>query len=402
MPELSPILDRFAPSAIAGMTDIVARMQNEGHTLYNLSIGEPEFQTPSHICDAAKLAIDRGLTKYSPTDGTYALRQAVKQKYARDNNLDFDLEQIVVAAGAKPLLADLIRTVAADDDSVALATPCWTSHVGMIRLAGANPVFIPTSQKQGFKMTADSLAAGLSNNPRALLLCAPSNPSGAVYSAEELEAVATVLRQYKDLWIITDDLYEHIVFHGRRAHSILEIAPDLADRTVLVNGVSKAYAMTGWRIGYAAGPPTLMGGLRKLMSQATGCPCSISEAAAIAALDGSKEFISSSVKTYQARAERLVPRLNQIPGLECLQPEGAFYLYPNCAKLIGLLRPDGRPINSSTDFAAYLLEEWSVVVVPGSAFELDPHIRISIATADEILDHAFDQIDQAVNALRRP
>lgn len=399
MPELSPLLERFQPSAIAGMSTIVARMRNEGHTLYDFSMGEPDFDTPEHICAAAVEAIERGETRYAPVDGTIALREAVQRKFSRDNHLDFQIEQIVAASGAKPLLADMIRTIAAEGDEIVLAAPCWTSHIGMIRLAGARPVLVPTDPSQGFRVTPDALTNALTSKTRAVLLCAPSNPSGAVYPDEEFAAIAEVLRQHKDVWVITDDLYEHIVFDGRKFRTLIEIAPDLADRTVLVNGVSKAYAMTGWRIGYAAGPRRLMDALRKLMSQSTGCPSSISEAAAIAALDGPLDCVKAFVDVFQARRDRALRTLNQIHGLECAKPDGAFYLYPGCAGVIGSRRPDGGIIESSSDFANYLLEAWSVVTVPGNAFELDPHIRISIATADGDLDEGMASIGRAVSEL---
>ena len=399
MPPLSQILDRFNPSPIAGMIGTVSRMRAQGQIIYDFSTGEPDFDTPDHIKGAAHEAIERGETKYSPSDGTLAVREAVQRKFERDNNLGFDLEQIIVATGAKPLLADIMRTIAANGDEIVLAAPCWPSHVGMIELAGAKPVFVKTTQEDGFIMKPENLGDAITARSRAVVLCAPSNPAGAVYSADALLALAQVLRKYPDLWIITDDLYEHIIYDGRKFHTLVEIAPDLAQRTIIVNGLSKAYAMTGWRIGYAAGPLKLVNGVRKIMTQATGCPCSISQAAAIAALDGPLDCVLRFVETYQARRERSVQRLNQTPGLDCNLPDGAFYLYPSCARIIGMRKPDGGVITTSGDFAEYLLKEWSVAVVPGEAFELDPHIRISIATGDEMLDEGISRISQAVSKL---
>ncbi len=398
---LSPILERFVPSPISKMSSAVSVMLAEGCTLLDFSTGEPDFDTPEHIKQAAIEAINRGETKYSPTDGTIDVRKAVQRKFERENNLGFGLEQIIVASGAKPLLADIIRTIAGDGDEIVLARPCWPSHVGMIELSGAKPVFVDTSQETGFIMSPESLSAVLTDRTRALLFCAPSNPTGAVYSSQALSAIAEILRKYPDLWIITDDLYEHIIYDGRAFHTILEIAPDLADRTIVVNGVSKAFAMTGWRIGYAGGPRGLVDGVKKVMSQATGCPCSISQAAAIAALDGPLDCVYEFVHAYQARRNRSVTVLNQLPGLNCSVPDGAFYLYPSCEGIIGMRRPDSTLISSSSDFADYLLTEYSVAVVPGTAFELDPHIRISIATADDILDQGMTQIAQAVSQLVR-
>ena len=401
MPPLSPILDRFKPSAIAGMMGLAARMRAEGRTLFDFSTGEPDVDTPDHIKQAAVEAIARGETKYSPTDGTIAVRQAVRRKFARDNGLAFELSQIVVASGAKPLLADILRTLASGGDEIALPAPCWPSHVGMIELAGAAPVYVATTMAGRFKMDPGQLAGALSERTRAVLLCSPSNPSGAIYSDAELLALAEVLRQRPYLWIITDELYQHIVYDGRKSRSIVEIAPDLSDRTIVVNGVSKAYAMTGWRIGYAAGPQPSMDALRKVMSQATGCPCSISQAAAIAALDGPLDCVRGFVESYQRRRDRTVRALSRMPGISCLSPDGAFYLYPSCDGIIGSQRPDGQLISSSSDFAAYLLEEWSVAVVSGSAFELDPHIRISIATADTELDEGIVRIGEAISNLQQ-
>ncbi len=396
MPPLAPILERFVPSPISKMSSTVSIMLAEGRTLFDFSTGEPDFDTPEHIKQAAIEAINRGETKYSPTEGTIDVRKAVQRKFERENNLGFELEQIIVASGAKPLLADIIRMIAGDGDEIALARPCWPSHVGMIELAGAKPVFVNTLQEAGFIMSPENLSAALTDRTRALLLCAPSNPTGAVYSSQALLAIAEVIRKHPDLWIITDDLYEHIIYDGRAFQTILEIAPDLADRTIVVNGVSKAFAMTGWRIGYAGGPRDLIDSVGKVMSQAAGCPCSVSQVAAIAALDGPRDCIYEFVQAYQARRDRSVGALNQLPGLSCTVPDGAFYLYPSCAGIIGKRRPDGALIGSSSDFADFLLTEYSVAVVPGTAFELDPHIRISIATADDTLDQGIAQIARAV------
>jgi len=400
-PKLSPILERFKPSAIAVTMALAARMRAEGCELYDFSTGEPDFDTPQHIKQAAMAAIGRGETKYSPTDGTIAMREAVQRKFARDNGLTFTLPQIIVGSGAKPLLADIIRTLGSDGDEIVLAAPCWTSHVGIIELAGAKPVHVTATQAQGFKMTPGALADAMTARSRAVLLCSPSNPTGATYTELELAALAEVLRHRPDVWIITDDLYEHIVFDGRRFCTLLNVAADLADRTIVVNGVSKAYAMTGWRIGYAAGPPKLMDAVRKVMSQAAGCPSSVSQAAAIAALDAPTTCVHGFVAAYQARRNRAVRALNQFPGISCVPPEGAFYAYPSCEGVIKAVTPKGLQIHSSTDFARYLLEEWSVAVVPGAAFALDPHFRISIATADADLDAGIARIGLAVSVLGR-
>jgi aspartate aminotransferase len=399
MPQLSSILDRFAPSPITKMSSAVYIKSSQGHRLFDFTTGEPDFDTPRHIKDAAIGAINNGETKYSPTDGTIEVRKAVQRKFKRENNLEFKSDQIIVASGAKPLLADILRTIAGGGDEIALARPCWPSHVGMIEICGAKPNYVDTCQDEGFIMKPEKLAAVLTNRTRVLLLCAPSNPTGAVYPPDTLMEIAEILRQYPEMWVVTDDLYEHIIYDGRKFCTLLEIAPELADRTIVVNGVSKAFAMTGWRIGYAGGPSNLIDGVRKIMTQATGCPSSISQVAAIAALDGPLDCVQHFVKIYQARRDRSASRLNQISGIDCHIPDGAFYLYPSCEGIIGKKRPDGQLINSSSDFAEYLLEEHSVAVVPGAAFELDPHIRISTATADAILDEGLEQISKAVSQL---
>jgi aspartate aminotransferase len=399
MPQLSSILDRFAPSPIAKMSSAVSIKSSQGHRLFDFTTGEPDFDTPRHIKDAAIEAINNGETKYSPTDGTIEVRKAVQRKFKRENNLEFKSDQIIVASGAKPLLADIVRTIAGVGDEIALARPCWPSHVGMIEICGANPNYVDTCQDEGFIMKPEKLAAVLTNRTRVLLLCAPSNPTGAVYPPDTLMEIAEILRQYPEMWVVTDDLYEHIIYDGRKFCTLLEIAPELADRTIVVNGVSKAFAMTGWRIGYAGGPSTLIDGVRKIMTQATGCPSSISQVAAIAALDGPLDCVQQFVRAYQARRDRSASRLNQIPGIDCHVPDGSFYLYPSCEDIIGKKRPDGQLINSSSDFALYLLEDYSVAVVPGIAFKLDPHIRISTATADAILDEGLEQISKAVSQL---
>ena len=399
MPKLSPILSRFKPSDIAALTDVVARLRHQGRTLYDFSMGEPDFNTPEHICAAATEAMRRGETGYTPTTGTLALKQAVQRKYQREYDLNFETEQIVVGSGAKPLIADLLRTITSEGDEVILATPCWTSHPGMVNLLGATPVFVATEQSNGFRMTAESLAGSITDKTSVLLMNAPSNPCGAIYSEQQLAELAQVLRAHPQIWIVTDDLYEHIVFDGNQCPSILQVAPDLAERTLLVSGVSKAFAMTGWRIGFAAGPVSVIKAVGGIMSQATGCPCSISQAAAVAALDGPMDCVDEFVAAYQARRDRSVPVLNSIAGIECNSPDGAFYLFPSCEGVIGSVRPDGKRIESSSDFATYLLEQYSVVTVPGSAFEKDPHIRISIATADDQLAEGMERIKQAVESL---
>lgn len=399
MPKLSALLDGFRPSAIAEITDQAAAMREQGRRLYNFSAGQPDFVTPGHICDAATQAMQRGETGYTPVSGTTALKNAIRRKYARDNSLVFETNQIVVGSGAKPLLADVLRTVCDNDDEVVLPTPCWTSHPGMIQLAGATPVLVPARPQDDFSITAEALRASLNGRTRALILNAPSNPCGAMYDARALHALAQVLREFPDVWVITDDLYEYIVYDGERCINLLEVAPDLAPRTVLVNGVSKAYAMTGWRIGYAAGPEACIAALNKIMSQGTGCPSSISQAAAAAALDGPQDCVREFIASYEMRRNRCLEKFAAIDGVDCRTPKGAFYLYPGIEALLGSRTPGGATIRCSVDFVRYLLDDYSVVVVPGAAFELDAHFRMSIATAMDELEAGIDRIAQAVSAL---
>ncbi len=399
MPQFSNTTEQITPSAISIITDLVASLKLQGTTLFDFSMGQPDLVTPQYICDAAVSAMTEGKTGYTPTAGTHSLREAICHKYSRDNGIQFERSQIAVGNGAKPLITDILRTLAGQGDEIMIAAPCWTCHPGMVRLVGANPVLIRTSEASRFKITPPLLADAISENSRVLVLNAPANPSGAIYSQAELQALAEVLRQNPKLWIVTDDLYEYIVYDGDRCHSLLEVAPDLRARTVLINGVSKAYAMTGWRIGYAAGPQQVMDNLNKLMSQGSGCASSISQAAAQAAINGSMEFVNDSVAAYQRRRDRVVPALNAINGITCLNPQGAFYLYPGLHDLLGRTTPAGKIIATSQDFAQYLLEEWSVVTVPGAAFELDPYIRISIAAADSELEKGVELIARAVNHL---
>ena len=399
-PPLPPLLDSFEASPIARMFSLAADLKAAGKKILDLSSGEPDADTPAHIKAAAAEAMARGETKYLPVQGSIALREAVRRKFARDNGLELAPGQIVIGSGAKPLLADLLRSLAAPGDEVVLASPCWPSHTGMIRLVGATPRLVPADPLHGAWPSAEDWAAAITHRTRVVLLCSPSNPSGAVFAREDLEALAEVLRRHPDAWIVSDDLYEHLLFDGRRFVSLLDVAPDLTARTILVNGVSKAYAMTGWRIGFAAGPLPAMAALGQVLSQATGCPSSISDAAAIAALDGPQDCLESFRAIYQRRRDRIAPALDALPGLACPRPAGAFYLFPSCAGLIGRRLPDGKTIESSQDFLTYLLEDFSIAAVPGSAFSCEPHFRLSIASADEVLDAAVARIGEAISSLK--
>lgn len=399
MPRLNPDLDRLRPSAISDVFDMADGLRESGRQLFDFSVGEPDFDTPENIREAAKVAIDCGQTRYTAVDGTALLKQAIAAKFRRDNGLDFSDAQIAVASGAKPLLAVAIQAVAGQGDEVVISTPCWTSHIGMIELAGATARLVETDIETGFKMTPEQLRRALNANTRLLLLCSPSNPTGAVYTADELAALGDVLADYPEVWVLSDDLYEHIVFEKDLFATIAAVSPAVRDRTLTVNGVSKCYAMTGWRIGYAAGPREWIRVIRKVFTQSNGGPCSISQAAAIEALNGPQAYLSEWLAIYRQRRDLTLSLLRDAPGLECAVPEGAFYIMPKCAELIGRKTPSGSTIKSSADFCKYLIEAFGVVTVPGAGFFCDPYFRLSFATSENILKEGCARIVTGARSL---
>ena len=399
MPEFNKQLERFQPSAINTVFSLASRLKAEGKDIVDLSIGEPDFDTPKHIKQAAIEAIEADQTKYTPSDGANDLKQAVINKLQRDNNLSYNINHIAIDSGVKPLLFHVMKTILDEGNEVIVPTPCWTSYPGMVMLAGGEPVFVACPQEKGFKLQAADLEAAINENTRLVMLNSPSNPTGAAYSLEEMKALTDVLLKYPHVWVIADDIYEHIVFDGFVNSNPAAVEPKLLDRTIVLNGVSKAYCMTGWRIGYAASSEKFMQMLLKVLSQATGCPCSVSQAAAIAALDGPQQYLQDWAKTYQERRDYLVNRLDAIEGIECNSPEGAFYLYPGFKGLLGKITPQGNTIKNSIDFVSYLLEQALVAVVPGSAFEYDNHFRLSYATSLSELEKACERIELAVEAL---
>ena len=382
--KLSDVLQTVPASPIGAMFNRAAALRAAGADLIDLSLGEPDFDTPAHIRAAGIAAITGGQTRYTAADGSMALKEAVARKFARENGLDYTPAQIVIASGAKPLIAAAMQAMLNPGDQVILPTPVWTSHVGMVQVCDAQPVFVPTNAANGWRLDATMVEAAITPKTRLLLLCSPGNPSGAVLSAAELTALAAVLRRHPQVCVISDDLYEHIVFAPAKFATLAQVAPDLSDRILTVNGLSKAYAMTGWRIGYAGGPDWWIAGLRVLFSQTNGGPCSISQAAGIAALDGPQDFIADWRATYQRRRDLAVAALTAVPGLSLTVPEGAFFLYLGCDALIGRRWPDGRRIATASDLAELLLEA-GVVTVPGAAFYHDPCLRLSTATSDSAL-----------------
>ena len=399
MPALSKTLDRFKPSPISSIFALASRLAEEGRDIVNLSTGEPDFDTDESVREAAKTAIDQGATRYTAIDGTTALKSAVRDKFSRENGLHYELDEIIVDAGAKPILAHIMLALLDEGDEVVIPTPCWTSHPGMVRLCGAAPIFAHTREEDGFKLKAYDLEKLLGPKTKLLILNSPSNPTGAVYSEDELKELTEVLLQHPDVWVISDDIYEKLLFDGRTFATPAAVEPRLKDRVITVNGVSKGYAMTGWRIGFAGGPRAVMAGARKVMSQTTGSPPAMSQAAALAALNGPQDYVSQQVETYQRRRDLVVRALNQVPGLTVTPSQGAFYLFVNCADVIGRSTPGGNRLETSSDFVAYLLEEQGVAVVPGAAFEADPYFRLSFAASTEALEEGCRRISSGCSAL---
>ncbi len=396
---LASAISRIQGSPISTIFDQATRLRAEGHNLIDFSVGEPDFNTPKHICDAGIEAIQQGITRYTAVDGTADLKAAVARKFKADNDLEYSPAEIVISAGAKPLLATALQAVINPGDEVIISTPAWPSHIGMVEVCNGKPVIVPTGHEDGFKLSATALEAAITSKTKMLLLCSPSNPTGAVYSAKALAALADVLRAHPNILIISDDLYEHIVFDDNRFATLAAVAPNLKDRILTVNGVSKAYAMTGWRIGYAGGPKWWMDGMRKISSQINGGSSSISQAASIAALDGPQDFLATWCETYRNRRDIALEGLTQIDGLKISKPEGAFYLMPHCGGLLGKKRPDGQVIETSSDLASYLLDA-GVVIVPGAGFFCDPYFRMSIATSEANIIEGIRRMTTACNALK--
>lgn len=396
---LASSLSRIKPSPTIAVTNLARELRAAGRDIIGLGAGEPDFDTPEHIKEAAIAAIRRGETKYTAVDGTPELKAAICRKFARENGLEFEPAQISVGSGGKQVLYNAFMATLNPGDQVVIPAPFWVSYPDMVLLAGGEPVFVSCPEQNGFRLRPEDLEAAITPRTKWVVLNSPSNPTGAAYRREELEALAEVVRRHPQVWVLTDDIYEHLVYDGFVFHTFAQVAPDLAGRTLTVNGVSKAYAMTGWRIGYAGGPRELIRAMATIQSQSTSNPCSISQAAAVAALDGDQSFLSARNEVFRRRRDLVVELLNRAPGLRCPKPEGAFYVYPSCAGVIGRRTPKGETIRSSEDFARYLLEEAGVAVVHGAAFGLDPYFRISYATATELLEEACRRIIAACERL---
>jgi aspartate aminotransferase len=393
-------MGRFEMSPSAATSQRARELRAQGHDIIALSSGEPDFATPDHIIEAAYEAAKAGQTKYTTTSGTDALKHAAMDKFRRDNGLEFELSEMIVSAGAKQILFNVFMATLEAGDEVIVPSPYWISYVQIPQLAGARPVIVPCTTEAGFKLSPEDLDRAITANTRWLMLNTPSNPTGAVYSRDELAALAEVLRRHPHVGIVTDDIYEHILFDGRTFATIAQVAPDLKDRTLTVNGASKSYSMTGWRIGYAGGPPELIREMIKVQSQSTSGPCSVSQAAVVAALTGPQDFVSERASAFEHRRDLVLSMIRQAPGLTCDTPEGAFYLFPSCAELLGRATPGGQRLASSTDFVRYLMDDHGVATVQGEAYGAPGHFRISIAASEEDLVRACERIQEACAALK--
>ena len=392
-------LARIKPSPTIAVTQKAAELKAAGRDVIGLGAGEPDFPTPDNIKAAGIRAIENNDTKYTAPDGTPALKKAIAAKFKRENGLDYTPDQVHVASGGKQVIYNAMMATLNPGDEVIIPAPYWVSYPDIVLLAGGTPVFIETTLESGFKVTAAQLEAAITEKTKWIILNSPSNPTGAAYSLADLKPLTDVLVKHPHVWVLTDDMYEHITFDGFKFVTPAEIEPALYPRTLTVNGVSKAYSMTGWRIGYAAGDVALIKAMAKIQSQSTSNPCSISQAAAVEALNGPQDFIAPRAERFKERRDLVVSMLNQAKGLKCPTPEGAFYVYPSCAGVIGKKTPAGKLIENDGDFATYLLEAEGVAVVQGAAFGLSPYFRISYATSEEVLTEACTRIQRACAAL---
>lgn len=393
-------LSRIKPSATIAVTNKARELKAAGRDVIGLGAGEPDFDTPDNIKAAAIKAIREGQTKYTAVDGTPELKAAICAKYKRENGLDYKPSQVSVGTGGKQVLYNALLATLNPGDEVIVPAPYWVSYPDIVLLGGGVPVFVETSIATGFKVTAEALERAIGRKTKWFVFNSPSNPSGAAYSRDELKALTDVLMRHPHVWILSDDMYEHLVYDDFHFTTPAQVEPALYERTLTMNGVSKAYCMTGWRIGYGAGPEPLIKAMATLQSQSTSNPSSISQAAAVEALNGPQDFIPKNNAVFKQRRDLVVSMLNQAKGLTCPTPEGAFYVYPSCAGAIGKTTPSGKRIATDEDFVTELLEAEGVAVVQGSAFGLAPHFRISYATATESLEEACQRIQRFCGNLR--
>ena len=397
---LASRLSAIKPSPTIAVSNMAAEMKAAGKDVIGLGAGEPDFDTPDHVKAAAIAAMNAGKTKYTAVDGIAELKSAIVNKFARENNITCSTDMVTVGTGGKQILYNSLMATVDKGDEVIIPAPYWVSYPDMVLLAEGTPVSIECPQEDGFKLTPVALAAAITPRTKWLILNSPSNPTGAGYSADDLLALAEVLRHQPHVYIMVDDMYEHLVYDGFIFATLAEVAPDLQDRILTINGVSKAYCMTGWRIGYATGPQPLIKAMAKIQSQSTSNPNSIAQWAAVEALSGPLDFMTNNLVHFAARRTLVSDALNAIDGVNCFLPEGAFYVYPNITGLIGRTTPEGKTIETDGDFVSYLLESQGVATVQGAAFGLSPHFRISYATGTDVLKDAMGRITTACSALR--
>ncbi|PSJ58253.1 pyridoxal phosphate-dependent aminotransferase [Pseudaminobacter soli (ex Li et al. 2025)] len=396
---LADALSRVKPSATIAVTQKARELKAKGRDVIGLGAGEPDFDTPDNIKNAAIEAIRRGETKYPPVSGIAPLREAIAKKFKRENNLDYKPEQTIVGTGGKQILFNAFMATLNPGDEVVIPTPYWVSYPEMVLLCGGTPTFAATTAANGFKVTGAALEKAITPRTKWLVLNSPSNPSGAAYTEAELREIADVLLKHPQVWVLTDDMYEHLTYGDFVFKTIAEVEPQLYSRTLTMNGVSKAYAMTGWRIGYAAGPIELIKAMDMIQGQQTSGACTIAQWASVEALNGPQDFIAKNKAIFQARRDLVVSMLNQARGISCPSPEGAFYVYPSCADLIGKKAPSGKVIDGDETFCSELLEAEGVAVVFGSAFGLGPNFRISYATSETLLEEACTRIQRFTASL---
>ena len=397
---LAARLSRVKPSATIAISAKANALKAQGKNIIALSFGEPDFDTPDNIKEAAIKAIRAGDTKYTAVDGTAKLKEAIVAKFKRENGLSYTTKQVTVGTGGKQVLYNAFMATLSAGDEVIIPAPYWVSYPDMVLLAEGTPVFVACTQETGFKMKATELEKAITPKTKWVLLNSPSNPSGAAYTHAELKAITDVLVRHPHVWVLTDDIYEHLVYDDFKFSTPAQIEPSLYDRTLTMNGVSKAYCMTGWRIGYAGGPEQLIKAMGDVQSQSTSNPCSISQAAAVEALNGTQDFIPKNNAVFKSRRDLVVKMLNQAQGLDCHTPEGAFYVYPSCAGLIGATTPTGQTLKNDEDVCGYLLESQGVAVVHGAAFGLSPHFRVSYAASTDVLEEACRRIQKACSELK--
>lgn len=387
-----------SPSSMAGQR--ARELRASGRDIVGLTSGEPDFDTPPNVCEAVVRAMANSQTKYTDVGGTPELKAAIREKFRRDNGLDYAGSEIIVGTGGKQIIFNALMCTVDAGDEVIVPTPYWVSYPDIVLLADGRPVLVPCSPDNGFKLRAEDLERAITPKTRWLVLNAPNNPSGATYSHAELKALAEVLVRHPQVWIMTDDIYEHILYDGRRFATIAQVEPELKARTLTINGVSKAYAMTGWRIGYGGAPPDLVKAMVKLQSQSTSNASSISQAAALEALNGPQDFIAERTAIFQQRRDIVVAELNRIPGISCHVPEGAFYVFPSCAGVMGRATPEGKLLANDEDFVLYLLEAQNLAVLQGDAYGVSPFFRISFATSVPKLQEGLRRLRLACEALR--